>query len=383
MSLAEVHCRREFKRRERNSSLAHGVLLGIGPGNTISSESPRVGSRLTISGGCSYVLRGKIWQGVSGEVFQADEYESIGSSKRSKTSAIKTITTNYIETDIMKQIDDLCNLGKCPDCSKLIVCYNNYYKLRYSSNWKRQNGFLYIIIMEFMRGGDLLDFITYESETASISRIVDISIQMAESVALIHKHNILHRDINPNNYLLGDSNNSSVFKLGGFRLSRDTGCKNIATVDYIAPEILDPNTQKISHAGQDDWSLGVSYLMLWVGCSLWDIIKVEGDDEKAEDNSLIKAQMLLCKIRGMSKAGWEANITPTIPHPGFNEIQNIIADIFRGLLQRDPKFRMTAATATTKWKEIKKLISRSELGEMTWIQPEEAEEDIIIEEVVA
>ncbi len=420
MSLADLYSRRKFsetrvipstKEISRQRWLSRRVKatrpgeVVLKPGE-IDISSVRIGSRLTIPGGHSYVLRGKLGEGAFGEIFQADDYPDGNEGTKSiGTVAIKLLIVNpttYAGTslstiDITEQIENevksLMKISKYPSCSKLVVCYYNYYRFGSKDKSFVEKRFLYIIVMEYMRGGDLLDYINDESQTARLSRLVDISIQMAESVALVHNHDIIHKDIKPENYLLNKATDPTVVKLADFGLSGEmmpAKCARVSgSLDFIAPELLYPHTAQMITTKycekQDSWSLGVTYLTLWLGWNLWDLIKVEGDDEKVGDNQLAKAKMMLDKIYGMPLDGWEAIITPAFP-PDLESAQDIIYEILVGLLQRDPKFRMTAATAAKKWKEVKKRVTQLGVGDKTWAEvmfPEEAGQEIVVEEVVA
>jgi len=130
------------------------------------------------------------------------------------------------------------------------------------------------IAMEFLGGGDLLQFILEHgcfSEAAARRLFKDI----AGAVEFLHDRNIVHRDLKPENILLTCKNVQEMRpKLADFGLARKNmktkDCKTFCgTPHYFAPEVI--NTFRDRDAGQaagygkqvDMWSLGVIlYIML-------------------------------------------------------------------------------------------------------------------------
>jgi serine/threonine protein kinase len=128
------------------------------------------------------------------------------------------------------------------------------------------------MVMEELKGGDLLDRITaqgsfVEKEARRMSRT------LLEAIAYCHRKGIAHRDIKPENILLVDPVENTKIKLADFGCAQKiTGHKCFRTLcgtpRYAAPEIM------LSLDGYDErcdlWSAGVVIYALLVGYAPFD-----------------------------------------------------------------------------------------------------------------
>ncbi|KAL7426100.1 hypothetical protein ACHAXH_000486 [Discostella pseudostelligera] len=116
------------------------------------------------------------------------------------------------------------------------------------------------IILEYATGGCLRDIILPLSKRCAAKYILDLS----EAIALCHANEIIHRDIKPDNFLLGCDGRIKISDFGVSAqdspvLPRRT-C--VGTKGYTAPEILldDKHDKRV-----DIWSLGVCLHEFLVG----------------------------------------------------------------------------------------------------------------------
>jgi predicted ATPase/signal transduction histidine kinase/CheY-like chemotaxis protein/tRNA A-37 threonylcarbamoyl transferase component Bud32 len=104
-------------------------------------------------------------------------------------------------------------------------------------------------------------------------RVIDISIaiQITEILALIHKHNIIHKDINPSNIVYNPS--TKVLKFIDFGISTLLACQHLSlknpevlegTLAYISPEQTGRMNRALDYRS-DFYSLGVTFYQLFTG----------------------------------------------------------------------------------------------------------------------
>ncbi|XP_041824492.1 serine/threonine-protein kinase 17A isoform X2 [Melanotaenia boesemani] len=104
-----------------------------------------------------------------------------------------------------------------------------------------------------------------EDEAFSEEDVKRLMRQILEGVAFLHRSNVVHLDLKPQNILLTSSSPLGDIKIVDFGLSRKVSSHHelreiMGTPEYVAPEIL--NYEPISTA-TDMWSIGVlAYVML-------------------------------------------------------------------------------------------------------------------------
>jgi len=139
--------------------------------------------------------------------------------------------------------------------------------------WFQTTEKLYLV-MEYMRGGDLLQCIL-EQGCFSELQARRLFRQLCEAVRYLHHKGFVHRDLKPENILLTTKDRDSMhMKIADFGLARKTmksrDCGTFCgTPHYFAPEVI--NTFRDKNTGvrtgydkqADMWSLGVIlYIML-------------------------------------------------------------------------------------------------------------------------
>lgn len=126
----------------------------------------------------------------------------------------------------------------------------------------------FVMVMELMRGGELLDRIItrkFYSEKNAAEVIRDV----ARALEYCHARNIAHRDVKPENLLLV-SEDSETVKLADFgfakvRVAKDSLNTACGTPGYAAPELLTRKRQKNYTLKVDLWSLGIVLYILLCG----------------------------------------------------------------------------------------------------------------------
>lgn len=124
-----------------------------------------------------------------------------------------------------------------------------------------------VLVLEFAAGGEIFNQCVSEREEEAFSEeeVKRLMRQILEGVAFLHKSNVVHLDLKPQNILLTSSAPLGDIKIVDFGLSRMVSSHQelreiMGTPEYVAPEIL--NYEPISTA-TDMWSIGVlAYVML-------------------------------------------------------------------------------------------------------------------------
>ncbi|XP_062388993.1 serine/threonine kinase 17a like [Sardina pilchardus] len=123
-----------------------------------------------------------------------------------------------------------------------------------------------ILVLECAAGGEIFDQCVADNDEAFTEEdVVRLARQILAGVAFLHRNNVVHLDLKPQNILLTSAQPLGDIRIVDFGLSRRmdslTEVREIlGTPEYVAPEIL--NYEPISTA-TDMWSIGVlTYVML-------------------------------------------------------------------------------------------------------------------------
>jgi len=122
------------------------------------------------------------------------------------------------------------------------------------------------VIMEYMSGGSLEDYIKNDYEHINFDNKKSLMRQILSGLDYLHQNNIIHRDLKPENILLSDD--KVIAKITDFGISTqgDTTANMerslVGTPWYMAPEII--NEEAYSNKA-DVWSAGCCFLQLLTG----------------------------------------------------------------------------------------------------------------------
>lgn len=135
-----------------------------------------------------------------------------------------------------------------------------------------KDGDIYYIVMEYLRGTDLKSGIRKHG-ALSCKKVAQIGSQISQALSVAHRHDIIHRDIKPQNIMVQPDGNVKVMDFGIARaknshLTADNSV--LGTAHYVSPE----QTQgKELGPTSDIYSLGV--VMYEAACGR---VPFEGDD---------------------------------------------------------------------------------------------------------
>ena len=81
----------------------------------------------------------------------------------------------------------------------------------------------FYIILDYMQGADLFDYLTEREFKLSENRVREISFQLAQGLKYLHSFGIVHRNLTLENIMMTDTTEASVPKLVDFGLSKMIG----------------------------------------------------------------------------------------------------------------------------------------------------------------
>jgi serine/threonine protein kinase len=139
----------------------------------------------------------------------------------------------------------------------------------------------YYIIMEFVSGPNLRDFVKSRGGRLALTDVLDILVQASEALEYVHAHNLVHRDIKPQNILVCESRDKgeprTQVKLVDFGVARLSfsnlsvaeaasvqSNEIVGTYAYMAPEATGLTDWELDHRA-DIYSLGVVAYELLAG----------------------------------------------------------------------------------------------------------------------
>ncbi len=152
-----------------------------------------------------------------------------------------------------KEAIRLKDLGKHPQIPDLLAFF-------------QQDKHLYLI-QEFIDGKDLLKELQQKGKFDE-EQIIDLLSQLLPVLDFIHKNNIIHRDIKPDNIIRDINNCLMLIDFGVSKQLSDAVMMSMGTVtgtlSYAAPEQM----QGQAFPASDIYSLGVTCIRLLTGCLL-------------------------------------------------------------------------------------------------------------------
>ncbi|KAK9053379.1 hypothetical protein SSX86_030012 [Deinandra increscens subsp. villosa] len=178
------------------------------------------------------------------------------------------------------------------------------------------------IVMEFCEGGELLDLILLRGGKFTEDESKNLAVQILNIIAFFHLQGVVHRDLKPENFLLNTKDADSQLKAIDFGLSDfvkpDEKLNDIVgSAYYVAPEVL----LRSYDTEADVWSVGViSYILLCGSRPFW----------ARTESGIFRA--VLKTVPSFTESAWPS-------------LSPLAKDFVKGLLNKDPRKRLTAAQA--------------------------------------
>ncbi|TID28222.1 hypothetical protein CANINC_002655 [Pichia inconspicua] len=155
----------------------------------------------------------------------------------------------------------------------------------------------YYLVMEFISGGDLMDFIASQG---SIDEIVtkEIARQILEAIKYVHNKGISHRDLKPDNIMIASDDPVRV-KITDFGLAKSQENESkmktfCGTLAYLAPEVItnkkqNTNRKRYLGNGRVTEDLYSNKVDMWsIGCLLFVMLTAHLPFSGSAQDSLFK-----------------------------------------------------------------------------------------------
>jgi len=191
-----------------------------------------------------------------------------------------------------------------------------------------ENSDYYYIVLEYMQGKDLFDYIQIRNFKLTEHRVKEIAYQIGIALKYLHMLGIVHRDLKLENVMMSDNLETSVPKLVDFGLAKMIGPNEKAdepfgTLGYVAPEVLRKEPYSFSC---DLWSYGCIIYALLSGSLPFDHENQKETIRMTLDNKL------------------EFDL------PSWNNVSKECRELICALLEKDPRKRISLEDALThKW----------------------------------
>ena len=124
------------------------------------------------------------------------------------------------------------------------------------------------LVLEYLEGQTLLDKIEYYTKF-TVKEACEIMIQLLEAISYTHDHQIIHRDIKPQNIFLLPN---GTVKLGDFGIAKnekeaENHGKILGSVHFLAPEVLSGEPFSVC---SDIYAAGITFFQLVTGVLPFD-----------------------------------------------------------------------------------------------------------------
>lgn len=222
--------------------------------------------------------------------------------------AVKVIDKS--KRDPSEEIEILLRYGQHPNIITLKDVYDD--------------GKCVYLVMELMRGGELLDRILRQ-RCFSEREASDVLSTIAKTMDYLHSQGVVHRDLKPSNILyMDESGNPESIRICDFGFAKQLRAENgllmtpCYTANFVAPEVL---KRQGYDAACDIWSLGILLYTMLAGFTPF----ANGPDDTPEE---ILARIGSGKY-ALSGGNWDS-------------ISDAAKDVVSKMLHVDPHQRLTA-----------------------------------------
>ncbi len=207
------------------------------------------------------ILNYEITSDAIGSGGMAEVYEARHRLRTNEKVAIKILDKKYTQNEQIRK--------RFLREAKIMVGLDNLYITKVIDYEEKKDSMS--IVMEFLKGKDLKDFISQNGAFTEENAII-LFIKILKAFDYAHKKGVIHRDIKPSNiFILEDNKTPKILDFGISKLiSEDLTLTNttMGTPSYMSPEQI-KDTKRVDKRS-DIYSLGVMLYFIIKGKSVYD-----------------------------------------------------------------------------------------------------------------
>lgn len=198
-----------------------------------------------------------------------------------------------------------------------------------------REGDIYYIVMELAEGVTLKQYIQNKGKL-EIAESISIAMQIAQGIETAHRHNIVHRDIKPQNIIISADGRVKVtdFGIAKAASTQTISSNTMGSVHYISPEQARGG---YCDERSDIYSLGITMYEMLTGR-----VPFEGDSTVAVALQHIQGEMIpprmLEPVIPVSIEKIILKCTQKKPEQRYASATELIVDLKRGLMTPDEDF---------------------------------------------
>lgn len=264
----------------------------LAPG-TIIGDRYRLGNVIGFGGfGITY----KAWDTQLDTVVAIKEYYPVGTVNRTPDSSklifLSDRSRREFDMGLERFIDEARNMAQFNSHPNIVNVYG----------YVEENNTAYIV-MEYLDGCTLSDYMRENGEKIDVDRSVKIVLSIINALKETHKHNIIHRDISPDNIFLCSGGEIKLIDFGAARFT----VENTENLTIILKPGFSPAEQYDKTGKQGPWTD-----IYALGATMYYMITGERPDESTNR-----------KIKDIVKDPIE--LDPTIPENISNAVMRAMA----------------------------------------------------------